>query len=770
MALGIGTPPPRAGQGAQQGKRRQFALALALGLSLIVPLALAQTLTRHTLSDLDLWLHDRAGTDLLREHALATHNTYSFTAPDYRWTDHEWLFQLGVALTAAGRNGAARAVPWSLACQALVAALVSVLWLDGAGPRPRNRLPSPGRAAALTLPLTGMLALAWPRLVLRPELPSLIAFALAVHWIGRAGDAGDITRGAAGGVPPPHARAWQRWRPLFSPRVPAGRTFWLALVWAQWHGFWILVPTLWLLAALLWPLERRLAPRRAHVPAPRPAAFSTPLGWLGPAVITLLAGALTPHGPAGLLYPLRALGQLGSGPDLRQTIAEMAPLLSIENRLGVTVLVFRICLVWATLWAVGTAGRVPPLRLALLAAGFGATFWAQRNLGFCAVAFMLAHGGYDPARPLVWTRRLASSRLRLLASRGARTACALPAVSLAIAILICAVWIPAIRDDGFYLREGIARRYGAGLAPAQFPFAAAAALRAAAPGAPPRVVNNIDAASTLIQARAGLVFIDGRTEVYPPEVWREYTSLRAGGDGALALLARRRADAVVLAHAARTSDRLITTLLASPRWRLAEADEAGVLFLPSPNTAPTGLPPDQLSPDSGPVLRAAMQHLLAELPVAGGGARAADRCLALGDLLRLGGLETEAETLFRRGLAARPDHPILLHNSGNQLLERGDLAGARARFAAAVAANGRLLDTRLSLGVCLFREGDVAGAAAQFGIVARRAPRRADAWANLGEARLRLGDRAGARTALARAVALNPADPRLRRRLADLGG
>lgn len=768
MALGTGTPPPRAGQGAQQGKRRQFALALALGLSLIVPLALAQTLTRHTLSDLDLWLHDRAGTDLLREHALATHNTYSFTAPDYRWTDHEWLFQIGVALTAAGRIGAARAAPWSLACQALVAALVIVLWLDGGGSRPRNRLPSPGRAAALTLPLTGMLALAWPRLVLRPELPSMIAFALAVHWIGRAGDA--ATSGAAGGAPPPRARAWQRWRPLCSPRVPAGRTFWLALVWAQWHGFWILVPALWLLAALLWPLERRLALRPTRVPAPRPAAFSTPLGLLGPAVVTLLAGALTPHGPAGLLYPLRALGQLGGGPDLRQTIAEMSPLLSMQNGLGVTVLVFRICLAWAALWAVGTAGRVPPLRLVLLAAGFGATVWAQRNLGFCAVAFMLAHGGYDPARPLVWTRWLASSRLRRPASLGSRTARALPAVSLAAAAVVCAAWIPAIRDDGFYLREGVTRRYGAGLAPAQFPFAAAAALRTAAPGATPRVVNNIDAASTLIQTRAGLVFIDGRTEVYPPEVWREYASLRAGGDGALALLARRRADAVVLAHATRTSDRLIPTLLASPRWRLAEADEAGVLFLPSPNTAPTGLPPDQLSPDSGPVLRAAMQHLLADLPTSGGGARAADRCLALGDLLRLGGLETEAETLYRRGLVARPDHPILLHNSGNQLLTRGDIAGARARFAAAVAANDRLLDTRLSLGVCLFQEGDVAGAATQFGIVARRTPRRVDAWANLGEARLRLGDREGARKALARAVALNPADPRLRRRLADLGG
>jgi tetratricopeptide (TPR) repeat protein len=262
------------------------------------------------------------------------------------------------------------------------------------------------------------------------------------------------------------------------------------------------------------------------------------------------------------------------------------------------------------------------------------------------------------------------------------------------------------------------------------------------------------------------VFIDGRTEAYPAEVWREYASLRAGGDGALALLARRRADAVVLAHASRATDRLITTLLASPRWRLVEADETGVLFLP----APDGAPSDPPAPDPAPALRAAVSRLLAELPAAGGGARAADRCLALGDLLRLGGLETEAEQLYRRGLVARRDHPLLLHNYGNQLLARGDVPGARARFAAAVAANGRLIDARLGLGVCLFREGDVAGAAAEFGRAARRAPRRVEAWANLGEARLRLGDRAGARAALARAVALRPADPQLRRRLADLGG
>ncbi|HET6229392.1 MAG TPA: protein kinase [Longimicrobiaceae bacterium] len=105
------------------------------------------------------------------------------------------------------------------------------------------------------------------------------------------------------------------------------------------------------------------------------------------------------------------------------------------------------------------------------------------------------------------------------------------------------------------------------------------------------------------------------------------------------------------------------------------------------------------------------------------------------------------------GAAAR------LAREGGALFERGDLAGAAARFRQAVATAPANAGYRNDLAWTLFQTGDVEGAARELDEVIRLDPRRAIAYANLGEVRRARGDVAGAIAAYQRFLQLN-SDPR----------
>lgn len=105
------------------------------------------------------------------------------------------------------------------------------------------------------------------------------------------------------------------------------------------------------------------------------------------------------------------------------------------------------------------------------------------------------------------------------------------------------------------------------------------------------------------------------------------------------------------------------------------------------------------------------------------------------------------------GAAAR------LAREGSALFERGDLAGAAARFRQAVAMAPANAGYRNDLAWALFQTGDVEGAGRELDEVIRLDPRRAIAYANLGEVRRARGDVAGAIAAYQRFLQLN-SDPR----------
>ncbi|MFN2371696.1 MAG: tetratricopeptide repeat protein, partial [Candidatus Krumholzibacteriia bacterium] len=552
------------------------------------------------------------------------------------------------------------------------------------------------------------------RLQLRPELVSYLLFAVVVRAV------------AATLANPEGPAGWRVW---VDPRRAPGRATLATLVWAQVHGFAALVPLVWVLGLLGALADRR--GRGAAVLARRAGA-----GFL----LGLAALAATPNGLAGLALPVRALGQFGGDrPDLAGIIAELVPLLETRDSLGTTLVVFRASLVWSLLWVLSQGSRVPVLRVLLLVAGALAAWQAQRALGFYAVAFVLLHTGTR------WPLRLPPG-LRL-----PRRAAA--AVAAAALVAVCAWWWPAIVGDRFYLGEGVARRFGHGLTPAHVPTGSLRTLRESGAAT---VVANVDAAGAVLAARGPAVFIDGRTEAYPPDLWRQYGQLRAGGDGARTVLDRHRPGAVLLAYGSGAFTGLARQLREDPAWTLSSVDGAAVLFLP----APVGPPADP---------RATAAALLARADAPGlSGARAADLCLAAARTSDLAGDRAAAAAALARGAALRPDHPLVQHNLGNALLAQERFAPALAAFAAAYAANGRQAGSALNAGVCALRLGRAEEARAWFGRAVGVDPERFEGWVNLAAALQQLGDREGARRALEKAVALRPGDARLRGRLREL--
>lgn len=707
-----------------QASRSRLTTALT-GAMVAVVAVLAGLLLWHTTGDLDLLLHDRVGSDTLAGQGFGRTNQFSFTAPDHAWINHEWLFQVVIATVGnlAGSDAFDdRITSWSWLRLGLGLALVAALAGEAIARWRRS-----GAVAAMVAGLTGVvglafLGLAWIRFTLRPELLSALLLVLVLGRIETALRTAPVGKRAA---------MW------IDPRHPAGQVTWLSLFWYQCHGFAFLVPALWLLAA---GLDRGAATWRDRMPM---AAIG--------ATLTLLLGAITPAGLPGLLYPVTVFAQFGGDrPDLQRTISELVPLLQTRGSLAATLMIFQASIVWGVVWTLLYWPRISWLRVAIWLVALAAAWKGQRNLGLYAVAFVLLHTG-----PLVTRRAPGRWLLERVPSRAWTPA----GVGLGLATLVVAGWWAAgIVDDRFYLGEGVARRFGLGSTPANYPLTVAGELAAEKPR---RIANTVDAASTLIHRGTGPVLIDGRTEAYPPEVWRMYASFREGGPSTRQQLVRTEADAICVVHRNPASHGIIRAVIDDPRWELVSADPAGIAFMRRD---------EAVAGDPSARFQATTRRLERQLGAATpGDMRVVDEAVAWAALLQMYEQTPPARDLLERVVAVRGDHPVALHNLGNVLMAAGDLENARRRFEAAARGNRNSAPPLVNAGTCLFRLGRVDEAAASFTAAIARDPDYFEAWANLAEARRQLGDREGAGTAYRRALELRPGDRRLRNRARTLG-
>ncbi len=698
-------------------------------MAMLTPILLAGLLGWHSLGDADIWLHQRIGNEFLAGHGWLGNADLTFASPEYPWTNHEPLFQLVAAWTgpAGPPAPASRVTGWNTL--RLVLVLILVLGLVSGERRwalLHEGAPPPN--AWLGIPWILGLMLLWPRLILRPELLSYLLLIFVVRRVECALQ-GERTF---------HARD------LLDPRRPEGSFLWLTWIWAWIHGFAALAPVLWILGGLCRVLQRWLPgmnrPTTASIPWPR---------WFLVLGLSLVALAATPSGLDGVIYPLRALGQFGSDSiDLRRVISELVPLLETRNMLHWTLLAFRLSLVWSMVLVGLGWGRIPLLRVLMLGLAAAAALSAQRNLGVYAVAFWLAHENWAPA---VGFRSL-SDRLR----RGIPDSLARYGTWLAVALTVTlgAVWSQSIVRDDFYLREGVSRRFGGGLTPAQMPLAAIDSLPESAAE---KVFANLNAAGPAIDRAGARLFLDGRTEAHPPADWARYRQVLQGGTPALQTLNSMAPTAVILGGTGSGSSRLARTLIEDPHWKLEAVEEGGFVFLPNAKNIDNSLRLNvmlqdmdkRLEGDQGPI----------------SGAREADRLLAAASHWKLADNPARREELLRRGLRARPDHPTLLHNLGNLLQARGDHLEALVAFDGALRMNPQLAGSALNRGASLMALRRFRGARESFERAVAIDSRLFEGWVNLGLACRQLGESEKSRAAFARALELRPHDERVRRLL-----
>ncbi len=740
--------PPGGGMKPSTGPHSRWPLVL-----LAIPVVTAGLFAWHSLVDLDIWFHLRAGTDLLDGGGWLRTNHYSFTEPGHPWLNHEWLFQVLTAWTGPPATAAVDAdvQGWNV-LRLVLTFLVMGSLLGGDGILRRTRIDS---AVGLALACTGGLLLLWPRLTLRPELVSYILLIPAVRLIEAAChlDPDPARRRELG---PPWLRT------AVDPRGPAGRLLLLTIVWAQFHGFVSIVPGLVLLALVLAVIQP-VTPGFATGARGSERHFRTGGVLLRNGMVVLVlvmaAIALTPNGVHGLLFPLRALGQFSAAKvDMGRTISELVPLMQTPNSLGLTLQCYWVGLGGGLVWIALTWGRVSLLRLAVFGAAAVAAWTNQRSVGVFGLSLMLLYTGY--ARSLPPTGFMKAC-LRIPTAVRAGT-------GILVLLVVPALLWPAVISDAFYLHEGVGRRFGAGLTPAAYPRTAARELETRPPA---RLFANIDAAAYLLAQRPGKIYIDGRTEAYSPELWAEFVRIRRADDQALGLLASRRVEAVCLATAGTAFAPLARKLLASARWQLAAAGAGGLLFVPPDTRTASPSAPPVPDLDTAMLQRDAVtlvEQIGRRADRAGPDARQADLCLAAATLFGFAADTRGQEDALRRGLAWRPDHPTLRHNLGNLLLESGRTDEALEQFQAALATNPRLAGSALNAGVCLVRLGKPATAIGQFRRAVAIDPRRFEAWANLGIVLVQNNEQEEGIRALERALEIQPDNAPLKRRLQQI--
>ncbi len=477
---------------ALSAPRRLPALGVAGWIALAAALGLAAVflLDPRVLNDPDTYWHLAAGGWIL-DHLRVPHvDPFSFTHAGRPWIAHEWLSEVLMALAFRGAGWSGLAVLFAVSASAS-----AVLWAR----RLSLSLSGLGLATAVFMGL----AIGAGSLLARPHvliLPVLLVWTLA------------ILRARDGDRAPPLA-----WAALMT-------------LWANLHGSYVF--GFLVAAALALEALTQATPERRW-PVIR--------GWGAFGLTSLAAATLTPHGPAGLIYPFYIMTLQST-----ERIGEWAP--ADLTALGPLTLA-----IFLTLFVGFSRGlRVPPVRLLLV----------------LLLLFMaLQHARHALILGLVAPLLLADPLARALGQGPARPA-SLRVVWTVAAVLLTAgalrLALPVTRSDSL-----------------NTPGRALAAAPAELIRRP--VLNEYGFGGYLI-FRGVRPFIDGRADMYGDAHFNRYMAATDGDDRALDAILAEHAIAWTLFPA---SHPIVRRLDARPGWRRLHADDAAVVHVRRPVAPPS---------------------------------------------------------------------------------------------------------------------------------------------------------------------------------------
>jgi hypothetical protein len=476
----------------------------------------------HRLDDADTWWHLATGRLIHAMGAVPTTDPFSFTATGAPWINRQWLFELGLYWL------------WLLGGPTAVILGTGVLFLGAFAcvwALARRYLPAWAAAAVVYLAA----AAAVERFTVRPEAATLCL--LAVEML------------------------------LLDGRMSRGRAIALVVLqvlWANVHALSVLG-----LVPLGAELSGALAARWLPLPAGWRLASRRTTNELGLLAVVLvcaiLAQAATPFGIAGATYPFWLLTLIRGADPLSFTIVEhrattLAELSPVAAR-GLVGLV--------TLTVIAAAASVRRWRVAhLLSAAAFVTlaFMARRNVALLGIGVLplVASGLGPPTRALDerlgrrwWLRHAANLLVGLVLLRLAGQ----------------------VVTGRYYEAAHLTRSFGLGQSLLLYPSGAVDFLQSHAPEA--RVFND-DALGGLLLWRAyppRQVFFDGRLQVYPPAVRRDYQRVLDDPSQFAEVASRWGVTAAILHHPSPGRLELAAAIARLPGWRVAYLDAGGVVLL-----------------------------------------------------------------------------------------------------------------------------------------------------------------------------------------------
>jgi len=441
------------------------------------------------LLDGDTYWHLAAGEWMIDHRRVLTVDVFSHTYLGRPWLSHEWLAEVLMA-------GVYRLGGWTGLVTLFGLAAAATVGVVGA--RLRQTLSPITILVALVLVL-GLLA---PSLLTRPHLLALPLLALWTVILLRARDA---------------------------QAAPSLLTPLLMLLWANLHASY----ALGLGVMAVFAFEALVDGRQKAWPVIR--------AWAPVGLLSLAAAMLTPHGPAGLLYPFQtsAMATLGA-------IVEWRP--ADFTRPGP----FEIA-VLATLFVCLRAGvRVPVIRLALLLLLLHLALQHTRHQAVLAIV-----------APLLLAQPLAEAWGRARTTEAGPRAALLAFAAIAVAFIGLRAAVPHVRRDD-----------------AATP---ATALAHLPPGVAERPVFNAYRFGGYLIFRGVRPYIDGRADMYGDEFFAAYLHARQGGGPTLdRLLARHRIDWTLL----EPGEPMVARMDAMPGWRRVWADRYAVVHVRTAALAP----------------------------------------------------------------------------------------------------------------------------------------------------------------------------------------
>jgi hypothetical protein len=387
---------------------RPILVALLLATGLIL------SMSDH--ADPDLWGHVRYGADILAARAIPATTTYSFTAPNHPWINHEWVSEIVFAAVARWGGGSALVALKIALGLGVFALLISVARRRGAG---------------LLATCVGVLIAAVnlsPGWTVRPQIFSYAAFAVLIVLLDRAlKQDGRNTEGRLRAEAIPSRAIWL---------IP-----FLFVVWVNVHAGFVAGLAVLFLYVSATSIERFV--RR------RPDAVRTAV--LGGTVVVASVGATlcTPYGRSFVPWLLHAVTLH------RPAISEWQPLaLSDIQFVPFVALVALIAIAW-----IGSRKPRPLAHVTILATVAWQSYFHSRHIPFLALLAALWVPSHLQSLADRWSRSESAgpARERGLspALRGATwAACAI--LAIAVGLRVRPPWVDkaSFPVDAFvYMRE-----------------------------------------------------------------------------------------------------------------------------------------------------------------------------------------------------------------------------------------------------------------------------------------------------------------------------